>query len=177
MPTGQASIIISGPASSMATGLFTTEALMILKVTVLKGSVDIFSVNIDVRQPSELSTGVKAALDEFRRVSPKHRFWTAISKSSSIRHKSTPTCDSRRKRRDMNTVARLELALSKNRLFLRSESRLIISAVTQCRYQQLRSVDIRCRLVALNVIAGTARSQQLSGAIQKTNARREFFSP
>jgi hypothetical protein len=71
MPTRQASIIIYGPASSMATGLSTTEALMILKVTVLKGSVDIFSVNIDVRQPSELSTGVKAALDEFRRVNPK----------------------------------------------------------------------------------------------------------
>jgi hypothetical protein len=31
----------------------------------------IFSVDIDVRQPSELSTGVKAALDELRRVSPK----------------------------------------------------------------------------------------------------------
>jgi hypothetical protein len=106
MPTGQASIIISGPASSMATGLFTTEALMILKVTVLKGSVDIFSVNIDVRQPRELSTGVKAALDEFRRVSPKHRFWTVISKSSSIRHKSTPrrlACGSRRKRRYEHT--------------------------------------------------------------------------
>jgi len=39
---------------------------MILKVTVLKGGVDIFSVNIDVRQPSELSAGVKAALDELR---------------------------------------------------------------------------------------------------------------
>ena len=55
----------------MATGFSTMEALMILKVTVLKGIVDIFSVNIDVRQPSELSTGVKAALDDFRRVSPK----------------------------------------------------------------------------------------------------------
>ncbi|WGJ16261.1 hypothetical protein QEV83_08490 [Methylocapsa sp. D3K7] len=44
---------------------------MILKVTVLKDGADIFSVNIDVRQPSELSTGVKAALDEFHRVQPK----------------------------------------------------------------------------------------------------------
>ena len=44
---------------------------MTLKVTVLKNGVDIFSVDIDVRQPSELSTGVKAALDELRRVSPK----------------------------------------------------------------------------------------------------------
>jgi hypothetical protein len=43
---------------------------MILKVTVLKDGADIFSVNIEVRQPGELSTGVKAALDEFRRVSP-----------------------------------------------------------------------------------------------------------
>jgi hypothetical protein len=63
--------ILQSFLSSIATGLSTTEALMILKVTVLKGSVDIFSVNIDVRQPSELSTGVKATLDEFRRVSPK----------------------------------------------------------------------------------------------------------
>jgi hypothetical protein len=44
---------------------------MILKVTVFKDGADIFSVNIDVRQPSELSTGVKAALDEFHRVQPK----------------------------------------------------------------------------------------------------------
>jgi hypothetical protein len=44
---------------------------MILKVTVLKNEVDVFSVDIDVRQPGELSTGVKAALDEFHRVSPK----------------------------------------------------------------------------------------------------------
>lgn len=47
------------------------EAQMILKVTVLKNGVDIFSVDIDVKQPSELSAGVKAALDEFHRVSPK----------------------------------------------------------------------------------------------------------
>ena len=71
MPTRQASIIIPSPASSVAIGFSTMDALMILKVPVLKGNVDIFSVNIDVRQPSELSTGVKAALDEFRRVSPK----------------------------------------------------------------------------------------------------------
>jgi hypothetical protein len=44
---------------------------MILKVTISQKGVDVFSVNIDVRQPSELSTGVKAALDEFHRVSPK----------------------------------------------------------------------------------------------------------
>ena len=44
---------------------------MILKVTVLKNGLDVFSVDIDVRQPSELSSGVKAALDEFHRVSPK----------------------------------------------------------------------------------------------------------
>lgn len=44
---------------------------MILKVTVLKSGADVFSVDIEVRQPSELSTGVKAALDEFHRVSPK----------------------------------------------------------------------------------------------------------
>jgi hypothetical protein len=44
---------------------------MILKVTVLKDGADIFSVNIEVRQPGELSTGVKAALDEFHRVSPQ----------------------------------------------------------------------------------------------------------
>ena len=43
---------------------------MILKVTVLKGGSNIFSVNVDVRKPAELSTGVKAALDEFHRVSP-----------------------------------------------------------------------------------------------------------
>jgi len=47
------------------------EAQMILKVTVLKSGVDVFSVNINVGQPSELSTGVKAALDEFHRVNPK----------------------------------------------------------------------------------------------------------
>ncbi len=44
---------------------------MILKVTVFKDGADIFSVNIDVRQPAELSTGVKAALDEFHRVQPQ----------------------------------------------------------------------------------------------------------
>ena len=44
---------------------------MILRVTVLKSGDDIFSVDIDVRQPSELSTGVKAALDELHRVNPK----------------------------------------------------------------------------------------------------------
>ena len=44
---------------------------MILKVTVFKDGADIFSVNIDVRQPSELSTGVKGALDEFHRVQPQ----------------------------------------------------------------------------------------------------------
>ena len=44
---------------------------MILKVTVFKSGVDVFSVDINVRQPSELSIGVKAALDEFHRVSPK----------------------------------------------------------------------------------------------------------
>jgi hypothetical protein len=44
---------------------------MILKVTVVKGGSDIFSVNVDVRRPGELSTGVKAALDELHRVSPK----------------------------------------------------------------------------------------------------------
>ena len=44
---------------------------MILNVTVVKSGVDVFSVNIDVRQQSELSTGVKAVLDEFHRVSPK----------------------------------------------------------------------------------------------------------
>ena len=44
---------------------------MILKVTVQKGGADIFSVNIDVRKPDELSTGVKAALDELHRVKPK----------------------------------------------------------------------------------------------------------
>jgi hypothetical protein len=44
---------------------------MILKVTVLKGGADIFSVNIDVRKPADLSTGVKAALDELHRVNPK----------------------------------------------------------------------------------------------------------
>ncbi len=43
---------------------------MILKVTVLKHGSDIFSVNVDVRKPAELSTGVKAALDELQRVSP-----------------------------------------------------------------------------------------------------------
>jgi len=44
---------------------------MILKVTVQKGGAHIFSVNIDVRKPGELSAGVKAALDELHRVSPK----------------------------------------------------------------------------------------------------------
>jgi hypothetical protein len=44
---------------------------MILKVTVLKNGADIFSVNIDVQKPNELSAGVKAAIDEFHRVSPK----------------------------------------------------------------------------------------------------------
>jgi hypothetical protein len=44
---------------------------MILKVTVRKGINDIFSVNVDVRKPAELSTGIKAALDELQRVSPK----------------------------------------------------------------------------------------------------------
>jgi hypothetical protein len=44
---------------------------MILKVTVLKSGVDVFSVNIDGREQAELSTGVKAALDEFHRLSPK----------------------------------------------------------------------------------------------------------
>ena len=44
---------------------------MILKVTVFKSGVDVFSVDIDVRQPGELSTGVKAALDEFHKVNPK----------------------------------------------------------------------------------------------------------
>jgi hypothetical protein len=43
---------------------------MILKVTVFKDGNDVFSVDINVQQPSELSTGVKAALDEFYRVSP-----------------------------------------------------------------------------------------------------------
>jgi hypothetical protein len=47
------------------------EAQMILKVTVLRSGVDVFSVNINVGQPSELSTGVKAALDELHRVNPK----------------------------------------------------------------------------------------------------------
>jgi hypothetical protein len=44
---------------------------MILKVTVQKSGVDVFYVDINVGQPSELSTGVKAALDEFHRVRPK----------------------------------------------------------------------------------------------------------
>ena len=44
---------------------------MILKVTVLKSGDDVFSVHIDVRDQTELSTGVKAALDEFQRLSPK----------------------------------------------------------------------------------------------------------
>jgi hypothetical protein len=44
---------------------------MILKVTVLKNGADIFSVNIDVGRPSELSTGVKAALDELHRIGTK----------------------------------------------------------------------------------------------------------
>jgi hypothetical protein len=47
------------------------EARMILKVMVLKSGDDIFSVHIDVRDQTELSTGVKAALDEFQRLSPK----------------------------------------------------------------------------------------------------------
>jgi hypothetical protein len=47
------------------------EVHVILKVTVFKSGVDVFYVDIDVRQPGELSTGVKAALDEFHRVSPK----------------------------------------------------------------------------------------------------------
>ena len=44
---------------------------MILKVTVLRSGADVFSVHIDVRDQTELSTGVKAALDEFQRLSPK----------------------------------------------------------------------------------------------------------
>ncbi|HUB65450.1 MAG TPA: hypothetical protein VL996_13575 [Methylocella sp.] len=44
---------------------------MILKVTVAKNGADIFSVNIEVRDQNELSTGVKVALDEFHRVNPK----------------------------------------------------------------------------------------------------------
>ena len=44
--------------------------MAILKVTVLKQGVDVFSVNIDVPKPGDLSTGVKAALDEFRRTNP-----------------------------------------------------------------------------------------------------------
>jgi|GEM_PF-1315192 hypothetical protein len=44
---------------------------MILKLTVLKNGDDVFSVHIDVRDQTELSTGVKAALDEFQRLSPK----------------------------------------------------------------------------------------------------------
>ncbi|WGJ13344.1 hypothetical protein QEV83_11600 [Methylocapsa sp. D3K7] len=44
---------------------------MILKVTVLKSGDDVFSVHIDVGHQTELSTGVKAALDEFQRLSPK----------------------------------------------------------------------------------------------------------
>lgn len=44
---------------------------MILKVTVLKSGDDVFSVHIDVSHQTELSTGVKAALDEFQRLSPK----------------------------------------------------------------------------------------------------------
>ena len=44
---------------------------MILKLTVLKSGGDVFSVHIDVRDQTELSTGVKAALDEFLRLSPK----------------------------------------------------------------------------------------------------------
>jgi len=43
---------------------------MILKVTVQKRGSDVFSVNVDVRKPSEVSTGIKAALDELHRVSP-----------------------------------------------------------------------------------------------------------
>lgn len=44
---------------------------MIFKVTVLKHGSDVFSVNVDVRKPAELSTGIKAALDELHRVNPK----------------------------------------------------------------------------------------------------------
>jgi hypothetical protein len=47
------------------------EVRMILKVTVLKSGDDIFSVHIDVRDQAELSTGVKAALDELQRLRPK----------------------------------------------------------------------------------------------------------
>jgi hypothetical protein len=47
------------------------EAPMILKVTVLRSGNDVFSVHIDVRDQTELSTGVKAALDECQRLSPK----------------------------------------------------------------------------------------------------------
>jgi hypothetical protein len=44
---------------------------MILKVTVFKSGTDIFSIHIDVRDASELGTGVKAALDELRRLKPQ----------------------------------------------------------------------------------------------------------
>jgi len=44
--------------------------MAILKVTVLKQGVDVFSVNIDVPKSGDLSTGVKAALDEFHRTNP-----------------------------------------------------------------------------------------------------------
>ena len=46
---------------------------MILKVTILKNEDDIFSVNIDVRQPSELSTGVKAPSTSFVESVPTRR--------------------------------------------------------------------------------------------------------
>ena len=47
---------------------------MILKVTVLKCGANVFSVDIDVPHPGDLSSGVKAALDEFHRVSPQTSF-------------------------------------------------------------------------------------------------------
>lgn len=50
---------------------------MILKVTVLKSGDDVFSVHIDVGHQTELSTGVKAALDEFQRLSPKTKLLAA----------------------------------------------------------------------------------------------------
>jgi hypothetical protein len=53
------------------------EAWMILKVTVLKSGDDVFSVHNDVCHQTELSTGVKAALDEFQRLSPKTKLLAA----------------------------------------------------------------------------------------------------
>jgi hypothetical protein len=47
------------------------EARMIFTVTVFKKGKKVFAVDINVGQPGELSTGVKAALDEFHRVSPE----------------------------------------------------------------------------------------------------------